>query len=223
MQPRLALRARADLPCTCRLRTWSDRTSPLISADRLPRQVCHVSRPTPSDGCSAGVPVPNRPRVSSNRDVSQKPVSPSAVPTGGCQTFLGQSSLVSAVFGHLRVSGTDQVLDLQRDALVAAGCTWVWDEVASGAKKDRPELLDLLFRRTHRHAVPAIRRPLTGTRSRPAATGCARSDAVPPTLGCHTSSTPRVACGDRSPHAIWSSRVRSHVRQQLSNCQRPSM
>nr|WP_257792503.1 recombinase family protein [Rhodococcus oxybenzonivorans] len=46
--------------------------------------------------------------------------------------------------GYLRVSGTDQVLDLQRDALAAAGCSRVWEEVASGAKKDRPELLDLL-------------------------------------------------------------------------------
>ena len=51
---------------------------------------------------------------------------------------------MSAVFGYLRVSGTDQSLDLQRDALAAAGCTRVWEEVAGGAKKDRPELLDLL-------------------------------------------------------------------------------
>nr|WP_202022625.1 recombinase family protein [Rhodococcus sp. MS13] len=55
-----------------------------------------------------------------------------------------QSSLVSAVYGYLRVSGTDQVLDLQRDALAKAGCDRVWEEVASGAKNDRPELLDLL-------------------------------------------------------------------------------
>jgi DNA invertase Pin-like site-specific DNA recombinase len=46
--------------------------------------------------------------------------------------------------GYLRVSGTDQVLDLQRDALAKAGCDRVWEEVASGAKNDRPELLDLL-------------------------------------------------------------------------------
>jgi len=51
---------------------------------------------------------------------------------------------VSAVYGYLRVSGTDQVLDLQRDALAKAGCDRVWEEVASGAKNDRPELLDLL-------------------------------------------------------------------------------
>lgn len=51
---------------------------------------------------------------------------------------------MSAVYGYLRVSGTDQVLDLQRDALAKAGCDRVWEEVASGAKNDRPELLDLL-------------------------------------------------------------------------------
>lgn len=76
--------------------------------------------------------------------MSQKPVSPYVLPTGACLTFLRQSSLVSAVFGYLRVSGTDQVLDLQRDALAKAGCDRVWEEVASGAKNDRPELLDLL-------------------------------------------------------------------------------
>lgn len=76
--------------------------------------------------------------------MSQKPVSPSVAPTGACLTFLRQSSLVSAVYGYLRVSGTDQVLDLQRDALAKAGCDRVWEEVASGAKNDRPELLDLL-------------------------------------------------------------------------------
>ncbi|WP_418328360.1 recombinase family protein [Rhodococcus oxybenzonivorans] len=33
---------------------------------------------------------------------------------------------------------------MQRGALAAAGCSRVWEEVASGAKKDRPELLALL-------------------------------------------------------------------------------
>lgn len=51
---------------------------------------------------------------------------------------------MSAVYGYLRVSGTDQVLNLQRDALAKAGCDRVWEEVASGAKNERPELLDLL-------------------------------------------------------------------------------
>uniref|UniRef100_UPI0026993A8F recombinase family protein n=1 Tax=unclassified Rhodococcus (in: high G+C Gram-positive bacteria) TaxID=192944 RepID=UPI0026993A8F len=44
----------------------------------------------------------------------------------------------------MRVSTTDQSLDLQRDALTAAGCFRIWDEVASGADKDRPQLQLLL-------------------------------------------------------------------------------
>ncbi|OZD06517.1 DNA invertase [Rhodococcus sp. 06-235-1A] len=44
----------------------------------------------------------------------------------------------------MRVSTTDQSLDLQRDALTAAGCFRVWEEVASGADKDRPQLQLLL-------------------------------------------------------------------------------
>ena len=44
----------------------------------------------------------------------------------------------------MRVSTTDQSLDLQRDALTAAGCFRIWEEVASGADKDRPQLQLLL-------------------------------------------------------------------------------
>ncbi|MDV6269446.1 MULTISPECIES: recombinase family protein [Rhodococcus] len=42
------------------------------------------------------------------------------------------------------VSGTDHVLDLQSDALAAIRCDRGWEEAASGAKDDRPVLLDLL-------------------------------------------------------------------------------
>ncbi|MBJ7325630.1 recombinase family protein [Rhodococcus sp. 14-2470-1a] len=51
---------------------------------------------------------------------------------------------MSAVLGYMRVSTTDQSLDLQRDALTAAGCFRIWEEVASGADKDRPQLQLLL-------------------------------------------------------------------------------
>lgn len=44
----------------------------------------------------------------------------------------------------MRVSTTDQSLDLQRDALTAAGCFRIWEEVASGLDKDRPQLQLLL-------------------------------------------------------------------------------
>ena len=46
--------------------------------------------------------------------------------------------------GYARVSTADQSLDGQLDALVGAGCSRVWTEVASGADRMRGELADLL-------------------------------------------------------------------------------
>lgn len=49
-----------------------------------------------------------------------------------------------ALLGYARVSTTGQTLDAQRDQLTAEGCQRVYEETASGARSDRPELQKLL-------------------------------------------------------------------------------
>ena len=46
--------------------------------------------------------------------------------------------------GYCRVRTKDQNLTQQRDALRKAGCERVYEDIASGAKEDRPELARLL-------------------------------------------------------------------------------
>jgi DNA invertase Pin-like site-specific DNA recombinase len=46
--------------------------------------------------------------------------------------------------GYARVSTEDQTLDLQRERLHQAGCTKLFEEKISGAKRGRPELQQLM-------------------------------------------------------------------------------
>lgn len=48
------------------------------------------------------------------------------------------------IIGYARVSTVDQSLDLQLDALEDYGCEEIFQEKLSGAKDDRPELLQAI-------------------------------------------------------------------------------
>lgn len=48
------------------------------------------------------------------------------------------------LIGYCRVSTEDQNLDLQRDALAAAGCERIFEDKLSGARDDRPGLTEAL-------------------------------------------------------------------------------
>jgi DNA invertase Pin-like site-specific DNA recombinase len=48
------------------------------------------------------------------------------------------------LIGYMRVSTGEQSLDLQRDALVAAGCERIYEDICSGRATERPGLSNAL-------------------------------------------------------------------------------
>jgi DNA invertase Pin-like site-specific DNA recombinase len=48
------------------------------------------------------------------------------------------------IVGYARVSTSDQTLDLQKDALRAAGCKQIFEDILSGSRADRPGLAEAL-------------------------------------------------------------------------------
>ena len=51
---------------------------------------------------------------------------------------------MTTVVGYARVSTFEQILDLQQDSLTAAGCTRIFTDTASGARRDRSGLQQAL-------------------------------------------------------------------------------
>ena len=47
-------------------------------------------------------------------------------------------------YGYARISTKDQRIDLQLDALRGVGCSKIFNDIAKGARQDRPELTKLL-------------------------------------------------------------------------------
>ena len=58
------------------------------------------------------------------------------------ETFFNQ--IDSMNIGYCRISTSEQSLDLQLEALKEAGCEKIFEEVASGAKDDRPKLKEAI-------------------------------------------------------------------------------
>ena len=48
------------------------------------------------------------------------------------------------LIGYARVSTTEQILDLQQDALEKIGCSKIFTDIISSAKPERPGLMEAL-------------------------------------------------------------------------------
>lgn len=77
-------------------------------------------------------------------NLSYNPVSYYTVSHSHYLTFMRQLAMTTKQIGYARVSTQDQDCALQIEALKKAGCDPIYTETASGAKTDRPALLEAL-------------------------------------------------------------------------------
>jgi DNA invertase Pin-like site-specific DNA recombinase len=68
----------------------------------------------------------------------------SRMPSGTKRRAPSPARLSGHQIGYVRVSTDDQRLDLQKDALKAAGCRKIFEDRASGARSERPGLTQAL-------------------------------------------------------------------------------
>src|SRR3954467_15730075 len=68
----------------------------------------------------------------------------SDMPSGTKKRFPSPSRQAGHQIGYARVSTDDQKLDLQKDALKAAGCRKIFEDRLSGARSERPGLTQVL-------------------------------------------------------------------------------
>lgn len=73
-----------------------------------------------------------------------EPVSDTRVSPAGLSDVFDTVRRMGHLYGYTRVSTSEQDAAAQADALTAAGCARLFQDVASGTRDDRPELAKLL-------------------------------------------------------------------------------